>query len=138
MIRHKDAQLALCVCGSHSGIPSDPNFVSEENLLDRVQPQTYLLPPLASWQPDDPLPMPALSGSLTPSDGYSTNAAIPSPPPATGLRDVLYSLWPLNIPSPELLLHLIETAFKSVPLVSRYASLFSVKLRQVRLKSEFV
>lgn len=61
-----------------------------------------------------------------------TAASTPAPAGSLGSYELSTEIWPLNIPPPETLYHLVETFFSSVPLATRliHKPTFMAKLRK--------
>ncbi|KAG8963641.1 hypothetical protein FRC05_004575 [Tulasnella sp. 425] len=105
-------------------LPSPDPMISAPPPLD-----AFLLPP-SPWNTSGPPPVPNLSLYFDPIsvEDISSNTF-----------DVCPASWPLNIPPPMVLYHLVEIFFNSVPLASRliHKPTFMVKLRQVPTSPEF-
>ncbi|KAG8899646.1 hypothetical protein FRC01_010427, partial [Tulasnella sp. 417] len=77
-----------------------------------------------------PLPWDTLGVDSTP---------ITPPMSEPGAFELTTDIWPLNIPPPDTLQHLVETFFSSVPLASRliHKPSFMMSLRQVPTSPHF-
>ncbi|KAG9027771.1 hypothetical protein FRB95_007403 [Tulasnella sp. JGI-2019a] len=147
VIRDKDTLLAGCVCripgiiplpldalmtnatplDSHATIRNDDSASASPLLPDSVLGPTTNLSSLDIFNqtqiPDrisPPIPPPTEWKEIP-----TALPSVPEPPILSTATDdamgssIASDIWPLNIPPPELLHHLVETVFNSVPLASR-------------------
>ncbi|KAG8963640.1 hypothetical protein FRC05_004574 [Tulasnella sp. 425] len=105
-------------------LPSPDPMISAPPPID-----AFLFPP-SPWDTSGPPPFPKLSLYFDPISVEDINS---------NTFDVYPTSWPLNIPPPMVLYHLVEIFFNSVPLASRliHKPTFMVGLRQVPTSSEF-
>lgn len=108
---------------SISPTPADPVIQPEPQLSAILSPTVMLNPRTSSVQAP-----PANEWQQTPTllPTVPDPAVIPASAPALNVEEtggaessLSLEMWPLNIPPPELLHHLVETVFNSVPLASR-------------------
>ncbi|KIO22818.1 hypothetical protein M407DRAFT_27692 [Tulasnella calospora MUT 4182] len=96
-------------------------------LFSSVPPiSSFLLPP-SPWDTRKPPPL------------YLLDPLAPFVPGSPGTFDISTTVWPLNIPPPPVLFHLVETFFSSVPLASRllHKPTFMLNIRQVPTSPDF-
>ncbi|KAG9015673.1 hypothetical protein FRB90_004492 [Tulasnella sp. 427] len=104
------------------GPASDPTIAAPPSI------EAFLLPP-SPWNTGRP--------PLADRTFYSSSVPMQETPPNT--FDVCPSSWPLNMPPPAVLFHLVDIFFSSVPLASRllHKPTFMAALRQVPTSPEF-
>ncbi|KAG8940390.1 hypothetical protein FRC04_005274 [Tulasnella sp. 424] len=76
---------------------------------------------------------------LSPSFDASDSPGRIFSPPTAGLSQLSHQTWPLNIPPPDLLHHLVETFFASVPFAARliHRPTFMTNLQQIPTSPDF-
>lgn len=146
-----NGKLSRCSCGASSTLPPSttldptraptlttsnitscgPSAIHVPDSMTSVPPpiDAFLLPP-SPWNVNGPPPAPYLPFYPTPTSVEALN---------TTTFDVCPASWPLNIPPPLVLHHLVEIFFNSVPLASRliHKPTFMLGLRQVPTSPEF-
>lgn len=167
LLEAANAKLACCTCGAAAGVStnaSEPDGLSPStggSQQASAVTTPYLAPMQAhvtissrgEFMPEAPSPTRAFS---VPSFGalFLSNTLGNFPGPVISLpdsssfmaggtgsatSDVLPSAWPLGLPPPAVLYHLVETFFTSVPLASRliHKPTFMVALRQLPTSLDF-
>ncbi|KAG8896088.1 hypothetical protein FRC00_006500 [Tulasnella sp. 408] len=152
-----EGKLGKCTCGAAHSTPSLGLAVDADTVLPPENTFTFattsaasaLLPiqPLSSLTVTSTLnpPFSALSiGSLLVPQSAWDPVGIdltPITPPMSepGTFELTRDIWPLNIPPPDTLQHLVEIFFSSVPLASRliHKPSFMISLQQVPTSPEF-
>ncbi|KAG9042988.1 hypothetical protein FS837_010152 [Tulasnella sp. UAMH 9824] len=131
LLRIADDRLAQCTCGA-AQIP-DPHAFKETSSNSSPMPAAPGLQPLGATMeseieftfPSPPLPNSNqfLPGPPLALDSPSPHALNPNEEmpqhDSPGSRELTLNIWPLNIPPPAMLFHLVEIFFYSVPLASR-------------------
>ncbi|KAG9009234.1 hypothetical protein FRB93_005730 [Tulasnella sp. JGI-2019a] len=125
IVQAQEAQLAACVC--HAAVGLDPNFetvMDSHNMQLDSQTSSTLTPTI--------IVSPVLPSSQSPETRSGSDFGrsppfplfdpqIPSPAtsPMPEMKTLSTEIWPINIPPPELLYHLVETVLACVPLANR-------------------
>ncbi|KAG9043659.1 hypothetical protein FS837_009294 [Tulasnella sp. UAMH 9824] len=153
--------LAKCTCGAAHSLklfssPSDANATSPSD-RDSASPPTISSPPNPPGTHGESLSTallfssaPAISSFLLPPSPWDTrqppllpihllDPLAPFVPGSPGGFDISTTVWPLNIPPPPVLFHLVETFFSSVPLASRliHKPTFMLNIRQLPTSPDF-
>ncbi|KAG9042989.1 hypothetical protein FS837_010153 [Tulasnella sp. UAMH 9824] len=153
-----EGKLAKCTCrAAHStsslGLAVDTDTASPPEstfafVTTSAEPALLPIQPLSSLTVNSTLnpPFSAMSiGSLlVPQSAWDPLGIDPTPitPPMSDpgtFNDLTRDIWPLNIPPPDTLHHLVEIFFSSVPLASRliHKPSFMISLQQVPTSPEF-
>ncbi|KIO22764.1 hypothetical protein M407DRAFT_27718 [Tulasnella calospora MUT 4182] len=160
LLQLADAKLAQCTCGaahmyqSH-GSGQDVTSLAHSDSVSLLGNPTLTTPPQPTPALATSTPSPtsnSISGSISigallvppkewdaPLIGAFTAAPPTSPAGSPGSYELTTDIWPLNIPPPETLYHLVETFFSSIPLATRliHKPTFMARLRQVPTSPEF-
>ncbi|KIO22827.1 hypothetical protein M407DRAFT_27699 [Tulasnella calospora MUT 4182] len=160
IVRQQDADLQSCTCRRSTALtpsqstqaltptssgPIVTNFGDTSPLSTTAdtldQRSGYSLVPAAPY-PDPPKNVPSLAdgGDILASSFSATD--LPGrifTHPTAGPSQVTIHNWPLNIPPPDILLHLVETFFSSVPLAARliHRPSFMANLQKVPTSPDF-
>ncbi|KAG8997274.1 hypothetical protein FRB95_003580 [Tulasnella sp. JGI-2019a] len=159
----KDAQLAACVCrfsGSASSqaptsvstrVDSYTTLSNEDSASGSISPLDPMArrQPLANILPLEPFNEKQAVEAISPPKNWqqippllsagSEPHALPTDLNGTAESALSLEIWPLNIPPRELLHHLVETVFHSVPLASRaiHRASFMKSLQQPPSSNDF-
>lgn len=157
LLEAAEGKLANCTCGAAHSTPP-PGFVVDtdpasppENTFTfaTTSAVSALLPlqPLSSltvtYTLNPPFSAMSIGSLLVPQSAWDPMGIDPTPvtPPMSepGTFDLTRDIWPLNIPPPDTLQHLVEVFFSSVPLASRliHKPSFMINLQQVPTSPEF-
>ncbi|KAG8996146.1 hypothetical protein FRB94_008536 [Tulasnella sp. JGI-2019a] len=125
IVQAQEAQLAACVC--HAAVGLDPNFetvMDSHNMQLDSQTSSTLTPTI--------IVSPVLPSSQSPETRsgsdfgrsptfplFDSQISSPLTSPMPEVKTLSTEIWPINIPPPELLHHLVETVLACVPLANR-------------------
>ncbi|KAG9043658.1 hypothetical protein FS837_009293 [Tulasnella sp. UAMH 9824] len=142
IIEQKDAELSACTC-RRTQMPSSAPAASLLTLgafshLTSLGVVHGTLPHLQSSEVAQQQPDGAID-NLIPSLDVSDSSGHIFPSPTAGPSQLSHQAWPLNIPPPDLLHHLVELFFNSVPMATRliHRPTFMTNLQQIPTSPEF-
>ncbi|KAG8892315.1 hypothetical protein FRC01_014232, partial [Tulasnella sp. 417] len=161
IVRQKDAELQTCTCRRSTALTptqstqaltptsttpiissfGDTSPLSTTETFD--QRSGYSLVPASAPYPDPPINVPSAVADggdiLVSSFGVTDLPGRIFTHPTAGPSQVTHHNWPLNIPPPDILYHLVETFFSSVPLATRliHRPSFMANLQKVPTSPDF-